>query len=63
MPADDAAQKQLEVEEMSAELRRAEAAAVYGLPEEDLGACYATRTLPKRKVLPGQGANCVTAIA
>ncbi len=37
-------------------------AAVYGVPEEDLGAFYAQRTLLKREVLPEHVANAVTAI-
>ncbi len=37
-------------------------AAVYGVPEEDLGAFYAQRTLLKREVLPEHVANAVAAI-
>ena len=40
----------------------AERAKVYGVPEEDLGAFYAQRTLLKREVLPEHVANAVTAI-
>ena len=40
----------------------AERAAVYGVPEEDLGAFYAQRTLLKREVLPEHVANAVTAL-
>lgn len=37
-------------------------AAVYGVPEDELGAFYAQRTLLKREVLPEHVANAVTAI-
>ena len=37
----------------------AKRAAVYGVPEEDLGAYYAQRTLLKREVLPEHVANAV----
>jgi rhamnulose-1-phosphate aldolase/alcohol dehydrogenase len=37
----------------------AQRAAVYGVPEEDLGAFYAQRTLLKREVLPEHVANAV----
>ena len=37
-------------------------AAVYGVPEDELGAFYAQRTLLKREVLPDHVANAVTAI-
>jgi rhamnulose-1-phosphate aldolase/alcohol dehydrogenase len=37
-------------------------AAVYGVPEDELGAFYAKRTLLKREVLPENVANAVTAI-
>ena len=40
----------------------AERAAVYGVPEEELGAFYAKRTLLKREVLPEHVANAVAAI-
>ena len=40
----------------------AERAAVYGVPEEDLGEFYAQRTLLKREVLPEHVANAVAAI-
>jgi rhamnulose-1-phosphate aldolase/alcohol dehydrogenase len=40
----------------------AERAAVYGVPEEELGAYYAQRTLLKREVLPEDVARCVAAI-
>ena len=40
----------------------AERAAVYGVPEEELGAFYAQRTLLKREVLPEHVANAVTAL-
>ena len=40
----------------------AQRAAVYGVPEEELGAFYAQRTLLKREVLPVHVANCVAAI-
>jgi rhamnulose-1-phosphate aldolase len=40
----------------------AKRAAVYGVPEEELGAFYAKRTLLKREVLPEHVANAVTAI-
>jgi rhamnulose-1-phosphate aldolase/alcohol dehydrogenase len=40
----------------------AQRAAVYGVPEEELGAFYAQRTLLKREVLPEHVANAVTAI-
>jgi NAD(P)-dependent dehydrogenase (short-subunit alcohol dehydrogenase family) len=38
-------------------------AAVYGVPESELGAFYAQRTLLKREVLPEHVANAVFAIA
>ena len=41
----------------------AQRAAVYGVPEEELGAFYAQRTLLKREVLPEHVANAVAAIA
>jgi rhamnulose-1-phosphate aldolase/alcohol dehydrogenase len=40
----------------------AQRAAVYGVPEEELGAFYAQRTLLKREVLPEHVARCVAAI-
>ena len=40
----------------------AERAAVYGVPEEELGAFYAQRTLLKREVLPEHVANAVAAL-
>ncbi len=40
----------------------AQRAAVYGVPEEQLGAYYAQRTLLKREVLPAHVANAVAAI-
>ena len=40
----------------------AQRAAVYGVPEEELGAYYAKRTLLKREVLPEHVAHCVAAI-
>src|SRR5580698_10074327 len=40
----------------------AQRAAVYGVPEEELGAFYAQRTLLKREVLPEHVANAVSAI-
>ena len=40
----------------------AERAAVYGVPEDELGAFYAQRTLLKLEVLPEHVANAVTAI-
>jgi len=40
----------------------AQRAAVYGVPEEELGAYYARRTLLKREVLPEDVARCVAAI-
>ena len=40
----------------------AKRAAVYGVPEEDLGAYYAQRTLLKREVLPEHVANAVFAL-
>nr|WP_281256276.1 bifunctional aldolase/short-chain dehydrogenase [Phycicoccus duodecadis] len=40
----------------------AERAKVYGVPEEDLGAFYAQRTLLKREVLPEHVANAVFAL-
>lgn len=40
----------------------AERAAVYGVPEEELGAYYAQRTLLKREVLPEHVANAVFAL-
>ncbi len=41
----------------------AQRAAVYGVPEEELGAYYAQRTLLKKEVLPEHVARCVAAIA
>jgi NAD(P)-dependent dehydrogenase (short-subunit alcohol dehydrogenase family) len=41
----------------------AQRAAVYGVPEEELGAYYAQRTLLKREVLPEHVANAVSVIA
>ena len=41
----------------------AKRAAVYGVPEEELGAYYAQRTLLKREVLPEHVANAVFALA
>ena len=41
----------------------AQRAAVYGVPEEELGAYYAQRTLLKREVLPEHVANAVFALA
>jgi len=40
----------------------AERAAVYGVPEDELGAYYAGRTLLKREVLPEHVANAVAAL-
>jgi NAD(P)-dependent dehydrogenase (short-subunit alcohol dehydrogenase family) len=40
----------------------AKRAAVYGVPEEDLGKYYAQRTLLKREVLPEHVANAVVAL-
>ncbi|RFA17124.1 short-chain dehydrogenase [Subtercola boreus] len=40
----------------------AKRAAVYGVPEEDLGAYYAQRTLLKREVLPENVANAVAVL-
>jgi rhamnulose-1-phosphate aldolase/alcohol dehydrogenase len=40
----------------------AQRAAVYGVPEEELGAFYAKRTLLKREVLPDHVANAVFAL-
>ncbi|QFZ21423.1 bifunctional rhamnulose-1-phosphate aldolase/short-chain dehydrogenase [Saccharothrix syringae] len=40
----------------------AQRAAVYGVPEEELGRFYAQRTLLKREVLPEHVANAVTAL-
>ena len=40
----------------------AKRAAVYGVPEEELGAFYAKRTLLKREVLPEHVANAVAAL-
>jgi rhamnulose-1-phosphate aldolase/alcohol dehydrogenase len=40
----------------------AQRAAVYGVPEEDLGKYYAQRTLLKREVLPEHVANAVVAL-
>jgi len=40
----------------------AQRAAVYGVPEDQLGQFYAQRTLLKREVLPDHVANAVTAI-
>ena len=36
---------------------------MYGVPEDELGAFYAQRTLLKREVLPEHVAACVAAIA
>ena len=41
----------------------AKRAAVYGVPEEELGAYYAQRTLLKREVLPENVANAVVRAA
>ena len=41
----------------------AQRAAVYGVPEEELGAFYAKRTLLRREVLPEHVANAVAALA
>jgi NAD(P)-dependent dehydrogenase (short-subunit alcohol dehydrogenase family) len=41
----------------------AQRAAVYGVPEDELGAFYARRTLLKREVLPEDVARCVAALA
>ncbi|HET6793386.1 MAG TPA: bifunctional rhamnulose-1-phosphate aldolase/short-chain dehydrogenase, partial [Acidimicrobiales bacterium] len=41
----------------------AQRAAVYGVPEEELGAFYARRTLLKREVLPEHVANAVAVLA
>jgi rhamnulose-1-phosphate aldolase/alcohol dehydrogenase len=41
----------------------AQRAAVYGIPEEELGAFYAQRTLLKREVLPEHVAGAVAALA
>jgi NAD(P)-dependent dehydrogenase (short-subunit alcohol dehydrogenase family) len=41
----------------------AQRAAVYDVPEEELGAFYAQRTILKREVLPEHVAACVTALA
>ena len=41
----------------------AQRAAVYGVPEAELGAYYAQRTLLKREVLPEHVAKCVAAVA
>jgi NAD(P)-dependent dehydrogenase (short-subunit alcohol dehydrogenase family) len=41
----------------------AKRAAVYGVPEEELGAFYARRTLLKREVLPEHVAAAVAALA
>jgi NAD(P)-dependent dehydrogenase (short-subunit alcohol dehydrogenase family) len=40
----------------------AQRAAVYGVPEEELGAFYARRTLLKREVVPTDVARCVAAL-
>lgn len=40
----------------------AQRAAVYGVPEEELGAFYAQRTLLHREVLPEHVANAVSAL-
>jgi enoyl-[acyl-carrier-protein] reductase (NADH) len=40
----------------------AQRAAVYGVPEDELGAFYAQRTLLKREVLPVHVANAVVAL-
>jgi hypothetical protein len=40
----------------------AERAAVYGVPEEELGAFYAQRTLLKREVLPEHVASAVAVL-
>ena len=40
----------------------AQRAAVYGVPEDELGAFYARRTLLKREVLPEHVARCVAAL-
>ena len=40
----------------------AERAAVYGVPEADLGAYYAQRTLLRREVLPEHVARVVSAL-
>jgi enoyl-[acyl-carrier-protein] reductase (NADH) len=40
----------------------AQRAAVYGVPEQDLGAFYAQRTLLKREVLPEHVAAAVLAL-
>ena len=40
----------------------AQRAAVYGVPEEELGAFYAQRTLLKQEVLPGHVAAAVVAL-
>jgi hypothetical protein len=40
----------------------AERAAVYGVPEDELGAFYAQRTLLKREVLPGHVAAAVSVL-
>jgi rhamnulose-1-phosphate aldolase/alcohol dehydrogenase len=40
----------------------AQRAAVYGVPEEELGAFYAKRTLLQREVLPEHVARCVAAL-
>ncbi len=40
----------------------AKRAAVYGVPEEELGAFYAQRTLLKREVLPEHVADAVFAL-
>ncbi len=40
----------------------ADRAAVYGVPEEELGSFYARRTLLKREVLPEHVAEVVTAL-
>jgi rhamnulose-1-phosphate aldolase/alcohol dehydrogenase len=41
----------------------AQRAAVYGVPEDELGAFYAQRTLLKREVLPEHVARCVSVLA
>ena len=47
------------VERVVARIYDAKRAAVYGVPEEDLGKYYASRTLLKREVLPEHVANAV----
>jgi enoyl-[acyl-carrier-protein] reductase (NADH) len=48
--------------ELIARSNRAKRAAVYGVPEEELGKYYAQRTLLKREVLPENVANAVFAL-